>query len=241
MDAPTLPVSAEKNLGDPIEIRVDIVHPAPTDVFAATTVVRTLAQHEEAIRGIHGHLQRVIINEEMNALRFKIGMAKEENASLRSRIKTMEAIDTITRRQEKRARIVMPTTRQGANVVMTLEDVQAMIDQTMLRNNTTDDGSQNSGGGPRRPTQPALFHISGCAVENQVKFATYTLLGATLTWSNCHVRTLGHDAAYAMTWEILKKKLTDKYCPKGETKKLEIKLWNLKVKGNDIGGYTQRF
>nr|GEU48435.1 hypothetical protein [Tanacetum cinerariifolium] len=28
--------------------------------------------------------------------------------------------------------------------------------------------------------------------------------------------------------ETLKKKLTDKYCPKGEIKKLEIKLWNLK-------------
>nr|GFB07774.1 hypothetical protein [Tanacetum cinerariifolium] len=38
MDAPTLPVSAEKNLGDPIEIRVDIVHPTPTDVFPAATV-----------------------------------------------------------------------------------------------------------------------------------------------------------------------------------------------------------
>nr|GEX56274.1 reverse transcriptase domain-containing protein [Tanacetum cinerariifolium] len=49
----------------------------------------------------------------------------------------------------------MPTTRQGANVVMTLEAVQAMIDQTLLRNNTTDDGSQNSGGGPRRPVQHA--------------------------------------------------------------------------------------
>ncbi|GKE53306.1 reverse transcriptase domain-containing protein [Tanacetum coccineum] len=87
----------------------------------------------------------------------------------------------------------------------------------------------------------SVFHISGCAVENQVKFATCTLLGAALTWWNGHVRTLGHDAAYAMTWEILKKKLTNKYCPKGEIKKLEIELWNLKVKGNDVGGYTQRF
>nr|GEX37156.1 hypothetical protein [Tanacetum cinerariifolium] len=87
----------------------------------------------------------------------------------------------------------------------------------------------------------SVFHISGCTVENQVKFATCTLLGAALTWWNGHVRTLVHDAAYAMTWEILKKKLTDKYCPKGETKKLEIELWNLKAKGNDVGGYTQRF
>ncbi|GJT54364.1 putative reverse transcriptase domain-containing protein [Tanacetum coccineum] len=59
-----------------------------------------------------------------------------------------------------------------------------------------------------------VFHISGCAIDNQVKFANYTLLGAALTWWNGHVRTLGHDAAYAMTWVTLKKKLTDKYCPK---------------------------
>nr|GEU30103.1 reverse transcriptase domain-containing protein [Tanacetum cinerariifolium] len=87
----------------------------------------------------------------------------------------------------------------------------------------------------------SVFHISSCAVENQVKFATCTMLDAALTWWNGHVRTLGHDAAHAMTWETFKKKLTDKYCPKGEIKKLEIELWNLKVKGNDVGGYTQRF
>ncbi|GJS30879.1 putative reverse transcriptase domain-containing protein [Tanacetum coccineum] len=38
-----------------------------------------------------------------------------------------------------------------------------------------------------------------------------------------------------------KKKLTDKYCPKGEIKKLKIELWNLKVRGNDVAAYTQRF
>ncbi|GKE19938.1 putative reverse transcriptase domain-containing protein, partial [Tanacetum coccineum] len=39
----------------------------------------------------------------------------------------------------------------------------------------------------------------------------------------------------------LKKKLTDKYCPKGEIKKLKIKLLNLKVRGNDVATYTQCF
>ncbi|GKE02571.1 putative reverse transcriptase domain-containing protein, partial [Tanacetum coccineum] len=87
----------------------------------------------------------------------------------------------------------------------------------------------------------SVFHISGCAIENQVKFATCTLLGAALTWWNGHVRTLGHDASYAMTWGTFKKKLTDKYCPNGEIKKLEIELWNLKVRGNDVAAYTQRF
>ncbi|GJR52129.1 putative reverse transcriptase domain-containing protein [Tanacetum coccineum] len=35
--------------------------------------------------------------------------------------------------------------------------------------------------------------------------------------------------------------MTDKYCPQGEIKKLEIELWNLKVKGNDVPTYTKRF
>ncbi|GJY17788.1 reverse transcriptase domain-containing protein [Tanacetum coccineum] len=76
----------------------------------------------------------------------------------------------------------------------------------------------------------SVFNISGYAIENQVKFATCTLLGAALTWWNGQIRTLGPEA-YAMTWEVLKKKMTDKYCPQGEIKKLEIELWNLKVKG----------
>ncbi|GJX98725.1 putative reverse transcriptase domain-containing protein [Tanacetum coccineum] len=86
----------------------------------------------------------------------------------------------------------------------------------------------------------SVFNISGCAIENQVKFATCTLLGAALTWWNGQIRTLGPET-YAMTWEVLKKKMTDKYCPQGEIKKLEIELWNLKVKGNDVPAYTERF
>ncbi|GJT00519.1 hypothetical protein Tco_0821688 [Tanacetum coccineum] len=56
----------------------------------------------------------------------------------------------------------------------------------------------------------SVFNISGCAIENQIKFATCTLLGAALTWWNGQIRTLGPEA-YAMTWEGLKKKMTDKY------------------------------
>ncbi|GKF83069.1 hypothetical protein Tco_0244725, partial [Tanacetum coccineum] len=41
--------------------------------------------------------------------------------------------------------------------------------------------------------------------------------------------------------EVLKKKMTDKYCPQGEIKKLEIELWNQKVKGNDVPAYTECF
>ncbi|GJS89088.1 hypothetical protein Tco_0771724 [Tanacetum coccineum] len=48
------------------------------------------------------------------------------------------------------------------------------------------------------------------------------VLSADLTWWNGQIRTSGPEA-YAMTWEALKKKMTDK------------------VKGNDVPVYTERF
>nr|GEX76913.1 putative reverse transcriptase domain-containing protein [Tanacetum cinerariifolium] len=77
----------------------------------------------------------------------------------------------------------------------------------------------------------SVFQISGYAIKNQVKFATCTLLDAALTWWNSQIRSLGPDV-YAMTWEVLKKKMADKYCPQGKIKKLEIELWNLKIRNS---------
>ena len=86
-----------------------------------------------------------------------------------------------------------------------------------------------------------VYRISNCANENRVKFATCTLLESALTWWNSLVATLGHDAAYALTWAGLKERMTEKYCPRGEMKKLESELWELKCKGNDVVTYNQRF
>ncbi|GKA46458.1 putative reverse transcriptase domain-containing protein [Tanacetum coccineum] len=86
-----------------------------------------------------------------------------------------------------------------------------------------------------------MFHISNCAMENQVKFATCTFLRNALTWWNSHMKTVTQDVAYAMDWKALKKMMTDKYYPRGEIKKLEIELWNLKVKGTDVVSYTLCF
>ncbi|GJS50221.1 putative reverse transcriptase domain-containing protein [Tanacetum coccineum] len=68
----------------------------------------------------------------------------------------------------------------------------------------------------------SVFHISNCTVA-------------------CQVRAIRHDIAYAMPWKTLKEMMTDKYCPKSEIKKLETKIWNLKVKGTDVMSYNQRF
>ncbi|GKF47863.1 reverse transcriptase domain-containing protein [Tanacetum coccineum] len=86
-----------------------------------------------------------------------------------------------------------------------------------------------------------VFHISNCTVENQVKFATCTLMGTALTWWNSHARTVTNEVAYAMTWSDMKKKMSTKYCLRNEIKKIEAEMWNLKVQGTDVVAYNQRF
>ncbi|GJW83651.1 reverse transcriptase domain-containing protein, partial [Tanacetum coccineum] len=64
---------------------------------------------------------------------------------------------------------------------------------------------------------------------------------ALLRGPNSHKRTIGTDAAYAMTWKALMRLMTKVYCLKNEIKKMETELWNLSIKGNDLTAYTQRF
>nr|GEX70765.1 reverse transcriptase domain-containing protein [Tanacetum cinerariifolium] len=58
-----------------------------------------------------------------------------------------------------------------------------------------------------------VFYISNCPPKYQVKYATSTLQNSALTWWNSH---------------------------KNEVQKMEIELWNLTVKGNDLTAYTKR-
>ncbi|GJZ61664.1 reverse transcriptase domain-containing protein [Tanacetum coccineum] len=86
-----------------------------------------------------------------------------------------------------------------------------------------------------------VFHISNCPKKYQVKYATCTLLNSALTWWKSHKRTIGADAAFAMSWRELMKLMAKVYCPSTKIQKMESKLWNLTVKNNDLDAYTQRF
>ncbi|GJT09234.1 putative reverse transcriptase domain-containing protein [Tanacetum coccineum] len=125
--------------------------------------------------------------------------------------------------------------------------LQAMIDEgvtaVLAARATTRNGddSHTSGTGwfERMET---VFRISNCIVENQVEvYHVSNLMGTALTWWNSHARTVTNDVAYAMTWSDLKKKMTTKYCPRNEIKKIEAEMWNLKVQGTDVVAYNQRF
>ncbi|GKE49072.1 reverse transcriptase domain-containing protein, partial [Tanacetum coccineum] len=136
-----------------------------------------------------------------------------------------------------------PLTAAAVEQLIKARVSMALANHETLQNSTTGhgDGSHNSNTGIRGTVRTPLFHISNCAVENQVKFSICTFLGNALTWWNSHMKTVTQDVAYSMDWKALNKMMTVKYCPRGEIKKLEIKLWNLKVKGTDVTTYTLCF
>ncbi|GKB47195.1 putative reverse transcriptase domain-containing protein [Tanacetum coccineum] len=148
-----------------------------------------------------------------------------------------------------------PVTDPTTTTSVTSAQLQAMIDEgvtaVLAARATTRNGddSHTSGTGVRRNERTVrectYQDIMKCqhlnSSRNQVKFATCTLMGTALTWWNSHARTVTNEVAYAMTWSDLKKKMSTKYCPRNEIKKIEAELWNLKVQGTDVVAYNQRF
>ncbi|GKE15656.1 putative reverse transcriptase domain-containing protein [Tanacetum coccineum] len=150
---------------------------------------------------------------------------------------------------------IAPKTTNTTSV--TNAQLQAMINQGVTAalaardadRNTNGDNSHISGAGTEGVAglsqwferMESVLHISNCIVENQVKFATCTLHSVALTWWNTHVKTVSHDAPYGMPWKLLMKMMTNKYCPRNEIKKLEMEIWDLKMKGTNLTSYTQRF
>nr|GEV33335.1 putative ribonuclease H-like domain-containing protein [Tanacetum cinerariifolium] len=122
-----------------------------------------------------------------------------------------QAVHSKLQTHQEQVQIMEPVTRQGPSTLpnntnpnnMTLESVQAMIDQALLRNSTNGDRSHSMVGLTRWIEKlESVFQISGCTVENQVKFTTYTLLDGALTCWNSQIRSLGPDE-YSMTWEFV--------------------------------------
>ncbi|GJR98664.1 reverse transcriptase domain-containing protein [Tanacetum coccineum] len=111
-----------------------------------------------------------------------------------------------------------PAPTAATTTTVTNAQLQAMIDQGVSAALAARDATRNG----------TDSHSSGTGVRGSERVAREFL-------------TVTHDVAYSMTWVDLKKKMTDKYCPRNEMKKLEAELWNLKVIGTDVVKYNQRF
>ncbi|GKE87736.1 putative reverse transcriptase domain-containing protein, partial [Tanacetum coccineum] len=102
-------------------------------------------------------------------------------------------------------------------------------------------GARAGGAGPGGVGPAAPEITSDCKERDKVKFATATLQGRALTWWNGRIASMGIDAANGTPWTEVRKWMTEEFCPRSVLQRLEQELYNLKLKGTDIDGYTNRF
>ncbi|GJT27095.1 reverse transcriptase domain-containing protein [Tanacetum coccineum] len=71
-----------------------------------------------------------------------------------------------------------------------------------------------------------VHDMSGCSVDQKVKYTAGSFVGKALTWWNSQIRMLGREVAISMPWNDFKFMLIQEFCPSIEMQKLESELWN---------------
>ncbi|GKA02233.1 putative reverse transcriptase domain-containing protein [Tanacetum coccineum] len=83
--------------------------------------------------------------------------------------------------------------------------------------------------------------MSGCSVDQKVKYTAGSFVGKALTWWNSYIRTLSRDVAVSMSWNDFKFMMIEEFCPSHEMQNLESDLWNHAMVGAGHAAYTDRF
>ncbi|GJX13451.1 putative reverse transcriptase domain-containing protein [Tanacetum coccineum] len=83
--------------------------------------------------------------------------------------------------------------------------------------------------------------MSGCSVDQKVKYTTGLFVGKALTWWNSQICTLIQEVAISISWNDFKFMMIQEFCPSHEMQKLESELWNHAMVGAGHAAYTDRF
>ncbi|GKD23861.1 putative reverse transcriptase domain-containing protein [Tanacetum coccineum] len=83
--------------------------------------------------------------------------------------------------------------------------------------------------------------MSGCSIDQKVKYTAGSLVGKALTWWNSQIRTLSREVVVSMSWNDFKFMMIEEFCPSHEMQKLETELWNHAMVGAGHAAYTDRF
>nr|GEV48419.1 reverse transcriptase domain-containing protein [Tanacetum cinerariifolium] len=87
----------------------------------------------------------------------------------------------------------------------------------------------------------SMHDMSGCSIDQKVKYTTGSFVGKALTWWNSQIRTLSQEVAVSMSWNDFKFMMIEEFYPSHEMQKLETELWNYVMVGAGHTAYTDRF
>ncbi|GKC43537.1 putative reverse transcriptase domain-containing protein [Tanacetum coccineum] len=83
--------------------------------------------------------------------------------------------------------------------------------------------------------------MSGCSIDQKVKYIAGSFVGKALTWWNSQISTLSREVTISISWNDFKFMMIEEFCPSHEMQKLETGLWNHAMVGASHAAYTDRF
>ncbi|GJT59856.1 putative reverse transcriptase domain-containing protein [Tanacetum coccineum] len=83
--------------------------------------------------------------------------------------------------------------------------------------------------------------MSGCSIDQKVKYTASSFVGKALTWWNSQIRMLSREVAVSMSCNDFKFMMIEEFCPRHEMQKFETDLWNHAMVGAGHAAYTDRF
>ncbi|GJX06373.1 putative reverse transcriptase domain-containing protein [Tanacetum coccineum] len=87
----------------------------------------------------------------------------------------------------------------------------------------------------------SVHDMSGCNIDQKVKYTAGSFVGKALTWWNSQIRMLSREVDVSMSWNDFKFMMIQEFCPSHEMQKLESELWNHAMVGDGHAAYTDRF
>ncbi|GJR42131.1 putative reverse transcriptase domain-containing protein [Tanacetum coccineum] len=217
----------ETGVRGPVEVRVErVTHPVmPEDIPEPAQEGAVQATYEtlgDLVQRFHDHTQAIPVHRITRGLE----APKMPNTRSGASMTHVEFEELVTHRVAKEMEV-----REAAR---TLEPLNENGDEQEGENGGNGNGGNGNGGNGGNGNRGNGENRNGNRNGNHG-------VDSALTWWNSHKRTIGVEAAYAMNWVELMKLMTEVYCPRNEIQKMETKLWNLTMKGNDLTAYTQRF
>ncbi|GJZ92761.1 putative reverse transcriptase domain-containing protein [Tanacetum coccineum] len=86
-----------------------------------------------------------------------------------------------------------------------------------------------------------VHDMSGCSIDQKVKYTAISIVSKALTWWNSQIRTLSREVAVSISWNDFKCMMIQEFYPSHEMQKLESELWNHAMVGAGHAAYTYRF
>nr|GEU92332.1 hypothetical protein [Tanacetum cinerariifolium] len=86
-----------------------------------------------------------------------------------------------------------------------------------------------------------VHDMSGCSIDQKVKYIDGSFVGKALTWRNSQIRTLSREVDVSLSWNDFKFMMIEEFCPSHEMQKLKTESWNHVMVGAGHAAYTDRF